>query len=314
MDRPQWLPTEIGTDRLPAPHRVVPVPLADGETLVLRQHGNPSGPRLVLSHGNGLAIDQYYPYWKHFLDRFEVIVYDHRNHGWNAVGDARQHTFANFVFDNERILDALDLEFEPKRPLGAFHSMASLTAIFQSLRVGPRWAGLVLFEPPLTPPLGHPLEGMFLDGQQAISTRAAKRQFAYGSYGEFEAVLRGASMFANLDEEAYALYAAATFRPADDGNGVVLRCPREFEADVYLSNLDSTVALAMGSFPTPLKVVAGDPTLPTAPPPSSVCATLFPGWNIEFEAVPRTGHFLQMEAPAACAEITVEFFERLGLC
>ena len=68
----------------------LPDPLAthevqvDADTVIaLRRHGNPNGPRLVLSHGNGLAIDLYYPFWSLLTDEFDVIVYDQRNHGWN---------------------------------------------------------------------------------------------------------------------------------------------------------------------------------------------------------------------------------------
>ena len=34
----------------------------DGATTIIRRHGNPAGPRLVLSHGCGFATDLYYPY------------------------------------------------------------------------------------------------------------------------------------------------------------------------------------------------------------------------------------------------------------
>ena len=116
----QWFPTEMSESFLPAPRRVIPVKLDDGEGLILRQHGNPEGPRLVFSHGNGLAIDMYFPFWRHFLDRFEVIVYDVRNHGWNPPGDPARHTFPMFVFDNERVLDTLDRVLGPKPALGCF--------------------------------------------------------------------------------------------------------------------------------------------------------------------------------------------------
>ena len=45
----------------------------DGVPIMLRRHGNPSGPRLVLSHGTGLAIDVYYPFWSLLADRFDFL-------------------------------------------------------------------------------------------------------------------------------------------------------------------------------------------------------------------------------------------------
>ena len=71
---------------VPEPVSVLAVRLdADTET-VLRRHGNPEGPRLVLSHGNGLAVDLYYPFWSLLEADFDLFLYDLRNHGWNSVG------------------------------------------------------------------------------------------------------------------------------------------------------------------------------------------------------------------------------------
>ncbi|MXW02226.1 MAG: hypothetical protein F4X59_12605 [Holophagales bacterium] len=83
----------------------VPEPLAvdevrlDEETVTtLRRHGRPDAPlRLVLSHGNGLAIDAYYPFWSLLEDEFDLIVYDVRNHGWNAVGEQTNHNIPAMI-------------------------------------------------------------------------------------------------------------------------------------------------------------------------------------------------------------------------
>ena len=48
---------------VPEPTAVHDVRVDDETVITLRRHGNPEGPRLVLSHGNGLAIDLYYPFW-----------------------------------------------------------------------------------------------------------------------------------------------------------------------------------------------------------------------------------------------------------
>ncbi|MCY4628358.1 MAG: hypothetical protein OXE58_12435 [Acidobacteria bacterium] len=63
-----------------------------GTSITLRRHGNPDGPRLVLSHGNGLAIELSYPFWALLADDFDLIVHDLRNHGWKAVGPREAHS------------------------------------------------------------------------------------------------------------------------------------------------------------------------------------------------------------------------------
>ena len=68
----------------------------DGTVIMLRRHGNPDGPRIVLCHGNGLAIDLYYPFWSLLTDDFDLVVYDLRSHGWNVVSDLSKPHVPNF--------------------------------------------------------------------------------------------------------------------------------------------------------------------------------------------------------------------------
>src|SRR5262245_47427087 len=93
-----WLSIE-----LPAPLQTVRVVMDDGAIILLRQHGNPAGPRLALSHGNGLAIDGYYPFWSLLHDRYELILFDFRNHGSNPPHTFEHHNWRQFVRDLERI-------------------------------------------------------------------------------------------------------------------------------------------------------------------------------------------------------------------
>ncbi|MCY4629986.1 MAG: hypothetical protein OXE75_03735, partial [bacterium] len=53
---------------IPEPLETIDARMADGTVITLRRHGNPDGRRLVLSHGNGLAIDLYYPFWSLLAD------------------------------------------------------------------------------------------------------------------------------------------------------------------------------------------------------------------------------------------------------
>ena len=87
----------------PDPHRVEDVTAPDGAIIRVRQHGNLDGPRLMMSHGNGLAIDGYYPFWRLFLDRFEVVLHDLRNHGQNPFCGGERHNYDGFVDDYEAL-------------------------------------------------------------------------------------------------------------------------------------------------------------------------------------------------------------------
>jgi pimeloyl-ACP methyl ester carboxylesterase len=110
---------------LPAPHRVLNLTLDDGAVSYIRQHGNTDSPvRLVLSHGNGFAIDGYLPFWSGFLDCFEVVLCDCRNHGWNAPSDPANHHYPQLVRDLELRVHGVTEQFGCKTSVGAFHSLS----------------------------------------------------------------------------------------------------------------------------------------------------------------------------------------------
>ena len=68
---------------IPSPSMTFDVQLDDGARIRMRRHGNPDGVRLLVTHGNGFAADAYYPYWQHLLSKFDLLVFDFRNHGQN---------------------------------------------------------------------------------------------------------------------------------------------------------------------------------------------------------------------------------------
>ncbi|MCY4610942.1 MAG: hypothetical protein OXC38_04505 [Gammaproteobacteria bacterium] len=117
---------------IPEPLAVCEVRLDDDAVTTLRRHGNPSGPRLIMSHGNGFAIDLYYPFWSQLTDDFDLIIYDLRNHGWNTVGDRKQHNIPNLISDQDRILESIDFHYGRKPNIGIFHSLSTLIALLVS--------------------------------------------------------------------------------------------------------------------------------------------------------------------------------------
>ena len=76
---------------VPRARHAFDVKMEDGAMIRVRRHGIPGAPRLVLSHGNGLAIDGYFPFWGPLRDRYDVIVFDFRNHGQNPLHTAEGH-------------------------------------------------------------------------------------------------------------------------------------------------------------------------------------------------------------------------------
>jgi pimeloyl-ACP methyl ester carboxylesterase len=151
-------------NEVPAPLRTIDAVMPDGAVIRIRHYGNRGGPRLAMSHGNGLAIDGYLPFWGSLRARYELIVFDFRNHGPNPTHRLDHHSWHAFIGDLEHIFQLVQKEFGAKRTVGVFHSLSAVSAAMHTQRMGVRWDPLVLFDPPFYPRDGHPLrESQALD-------------------------------------------------------------------------------------------------------------------------------------------------------
>ena len=64
------------------------------------------------------------------------------------------------------------------------------------------------------------------------------------------------------------------------------------------------------SIDIPVKVIGADPAAPFSFLPSMDLSTLN---AVEYDFIPDTTHFLQLEAPERCAALTVDLLEEHGL-
>ena len=88
----------------PPPIAQHPLIAEDGATIELRRYGNPDGVRIFGSHGNGFAIDPYWPFFSQFEEEFDLVLFDLRSHGRNPPHTLAQHHIATFASDLEVIL------------------------------------------------------------------------------------------------------------------------------------------------------------------------------------------------------------------
>ena len=296
--------------RIPQPLRTCEVRLDDGSVTILRQHGNPSGPRLVLSHGNGLAIDLYFPFWSLLLDDFDLVIHDIRNHGWNPLGALENHRLTTFVRDHRRILEAIDRQFGPKPRIGVYHSLAAMVALLsQSADQAPDdearptpandcFKALILLDPPLR--MRGVSEAVFYDLAELAAARTRRKQSYFDTMEEFVARLRDASRFARVAPDVLDLMAETTLRQSADRAGYELRCPPDYEAQVFecVRDCAGLAACALERHAVPIKVIGSDPTLPYAYVPTLDHDLLH---RLDYEFVPATTHLLPLEKPAECA-------------
>ena len=276
--------------------------MSDGARIVLRRHGNPDGPRLAVSHGNGLAIDAYLPFWSLLSERYDLILFDIRNHGLNPLHDASHHVWDRIGQDMDELQVAIGAEFGEKPMTGVFHSLSSVAAVRQVLKAGGSWARLVLFDPPFYPYEGHDLRPVHEEHLSRMERLARRRPENYTDISEFSDVLKERPQFSRWVDGAHDLFAQATLRRRADG-GWELACPRDYEADIFLTNRDGTVwpRLANG-MDVDLAIIGADPGLSDSDSSSMVCRALALDVGLPYEFVPDTTHMLQLEAPQACVE------------
>ena len=278
----------------------------DGAVIVLRRHGNPDGPRLVLGHGNGLAIDLYYPFWSLLEADYDLMVCDFRNHGWNNLGPIETHTLPRLSRDQDAVLDAIDLHYGAKPKAGVFHSVSSMTTLLSPTR-GSRFVALVLFDPPLRKP------GVSQEELDAASIRAAeaanRRSRHFATRQDMIDLLALSPNFRNVVPGVRELLAETTLRESPDGEGYDLRCPPEYEAQIVEYARLFAVFIELSDIQCPVKVLGADPTLPYAYLPTFDFREMV---SVDYDFLPDASHFLQLEQPEECVAIMQDFLGPLG--
>ncbi len=298
------------TWEVPEPLSLCEVRHDDGSITIVRRHGNPDGPRLLLGHGNGLAIDLYYPFWSLLADRFDLLVYDLRNHGWNQVGERREHNVPNLVRDQERVIDAVALRYGDRPTIGVFHSLSALTTLLSGVLATGRTGWLsawVLFDPPLYRP------GPDDPDYDAIAEKSAgmteRRTHRFRKRSDFSNLMNYLPLLVRAVPGASDLMAKTILRESS-GEGYELRCPREYEAQIIAYVRTYAFLVDFGNLPCPTKVIGSDPTLRYAYLPTFNLSHIE---TLDYDFIPETTHFLQLEKPEECVTAMCEFLEEREL-
>ena len=290
---------------VPAPLAVGAARMDDGTEIVIRRHGNPAGPRLVLSHANGFAVDAYYPFWSLLLDRFDVVVFDLRNHGWNPVGALETHAIPTFVRDMTAVARAIEAHFGPKPAVGVFHSLSGQAAVIEACHGTGSFAALVLFDPFICPRGCHPGHRERLrTTMQRMAEAARRRRTSFESEAAFAERLRGTPAFQGLRPGVAELLARTTLRRKDGGSEFTLRCPREYEARVYEQGYRYATTVDVDAISCPVKVIGSDPVAPHSFLPTVAMDEIV---ALHYDFVPETTHFLQLEEPEHCVAALLAF-------
>ncbi|MDE0332758.1 MAG: alpha/beta hydrolase [Nitrospinae bacterium] len=293
--------------KIPKPLSVHELCMEDGTVIFLRRHGNPAGPRLVLCHGNGLAIDLYYPFWSLLAEDFDLFLYDLRNHGWNPVGSQREHNIPSFVDDHDRILEEIDNHYGKKPKTGVFHSVSALTSLLSPTQ-GSGFAARILFDPPVCKPNDYPEE--YDMATRRCTEMILRRADRFHSMEECVDFLRYVPYFFRVVPGVRELYARTTLRESGNGEGYELRCPRDYEAQIVNHARTYAVWVDLEALHCPTKVIGADPVLPYSFLPTFNLSRIS---SVDYDFLPEATHFLQIEQPEKCVAMIREFMEHHDL-
>ncbi len=297
----------------PTPHETFDLTMDDGAIIGVRRHGNPDGVRLFVTHGNGFAIDGYLAFWGPLRERFDLIVFDMRNHGRNPPHGGDGHHYRQLAQDMERIYTDVSERLGAKTSVGVFHSFSARAAMKHAVEIGWRWDALVLYDPPNVPLPGHrhyeamcKFERRLVDWAMTRPNRFEKPEQLARNYR----LTRGHSRWV---EGAHEAMARAVLR-RDEANGDwVLACQRELEAAIYLEAMTMDLWPRYEEYGGPVKLVCADPEMKGVPPTAHANRALHDDYGYPYEAIPETGHLLQVEKPAECIRALTSFLDEHGI-
>jgi pimeloyl-ACP methyl ester carboxylesterase len=301
------------TFELPAPSAIFDVDLDDGAKIRMRRHGNPKGVRILLSHGNGFAADAYFPYWRHFLDKFDLVIFDFRNHGQNIPVEPSNHTYPQLTRDLERAIQEVRSRLGQKQTIGIFHSMSARTAMKHAIEVAWRWDALLLFDPPDVPPVGHPQYASMEVFENRLTEFANKRRRTFASIEELTQEYLQSRATRNWVPGEHELMARSVLRKNPAAEGYVLVCEPENEASIYQQAMTLNLWPMATEFGGPVKLIGADPTAKGAPASAAANQALGTEGDYDYAYVEGTGHLLQIERPEECFRITMDFLAKHGL-
>jgi pimeloyl-ACP methyl ester carboxylesterase len=286
--------------------------MRDGATIRLRVYGKAGSTRIALSHGNGFAINAYLPFWQPLIEHFELFLFDARNHGENPLHNVEHHTWPTMVDDFEEIFQAINRKFGEAPIIGAFHSLTSVVSIKHTLKYGPRWSALALFDSPVMPPDGHFLQILHHRDMNELVKRSLRRRDIFDKPSSFAKLLITNPAYSGWVSGSHQLFAESTLQQLPDETWT-LACPRHYEAEIYRTNIDTTVWPRLSQLPVPSILIGGDPSHPYATPPASICRAIHDEVGLPYIMIPKTTHFLQMENPDACRLALLNFINSLSL-
>lgn len=283
--------------------------LSDGGRVAVRRWGGEKPERMVLSHGNGLAIDGFYQFAEALMADFEIVVFDMRSHGQSGPGAVTDDPWPRYVADIPEIHDAIQARFGEKPMHGAFHSLSSVATLLAQSREPRPWRSLTLFEPPVPPVADAGLLAEFEETHQELSRRTRARRRRFSGPERLLKSLRRSPTFGGIPDAVTARLAEAMLYRADNDAAAPyeLVCDPETEANTFDVRLPREWWDGIAEVRVPVQVVLGTTLGHDLPGLIRTGEFLARSFGFDCVAVEGGGHLMQMQRPGRSAEHAVRF-------
>ena len=215
---------------------------------------------------------------------FRSVAIDQRAHGDSGV--------PSLPFDWWDVgRDVVELIGETTPVIGVGHSAGGAALILAELARPGTFTSLVLVEPIVFPPP----YGRYPDNPMA--TGALRRRPGFTSREAAYEKFSSKAAFAGWDDRAMRAYVMGGLR--EEGDGVVLKCAPESEAEFFTAATEHAAWDRLGEIEAPVLMMAGEhSTTHQAPFLAELCSRMP---HAEYEIVPDSSHFVWMERPGPIA-------------
>lgn len=269
--------------------------LWDGALSYLEWPAEGDAPTLVFLHATGFHALTYRALLAPLAGGVRILAPDQRGHGHStlAADPALMTGWTVYRDDLIRFLDGLD----GRAVHLAGHSLGGVVAAMAAARRPELVRGLVLADPVFVPPGVHLMVRWasalgFGRWFGELSARAKRRRAFFAAREEARDAWRGRGAFRSWPEETFLDHVEGALLPLE-GGGFRLACAPEWEA-VSFRMTPAIVRAVAGKIRAPVTVLYAERG--TAPASEARTFARLHG-NTRLIRVPRTSHFLPMEAP-----------------
>jgi len=253
-------------------------------------HAGKGAPALVFVHGFACSSDDWKAQLEHFQKANEVVACDLRGHG-KTPGRPHECSIEHYGGDVAALVNNLELE----KCVLVGHSMGCRVVLEATRHIADRVAGIVLVD-------GSRNATSDPEGAEAAA-RATVEKMGYGAFAE--RLFR--QMFFKPSAQADAIVARAVKSSAEFGPQLWPRVTR-WDAGQMDAAFDAVRAPVLAIQSTTRN--AQLQRAPMQPGDTSPWVDYLKSRGARVEIVPDTGHFTQLEAPAAVNRLIADFLKK----